>query len=41
MNNSPDFSQKMQPKQCKPEVEEIYIHQKTGKVRSSQIKLYF
>ena len=36
MNKSPHFSQKTQPKQCKREVEEICIHQKTGKVKSSQ-----
>ena len=36
MNKSPHFSQKTQPKQCKPEVEKIFINQKTGKVKSSQ-----
>ena len=36
MNKSPRFSQKTQPKQCKPEVEKICIHQKNGKVKSSQ-----
>ena len=36
MNKSPHFSQKTQLEQCKPEVEKICIHQKTGKVKSSQ-----